>query len=175
MACLDKTTTMARDYLDGTSDKAAKDAEYVPSHKSIGSRSHKSSQPSSRAASMTSGQRRRALEATMLRTQEAERQTKAAMQFEKDRFDLGLKEIAEEKRRKLNELKINEKELADDSSVANDVNLAPLGVNDEDGGTGNLTADWVHSIVNQTERELGVPLPIDIISPASRGLDQATS
>ena len=65
-------------------------------------------------------------------------------------------------------------ELADDSSVAN-VNLAPLGVNDEDGGTGNLTADWVHSIVNQTEREMGVPLPTDVVSPASRGLDQATS
>ena len=65
-------------------------------------------------------------------------------------------------------------ELADDSSVAN-VNLAPLGVNDEDGGTGNLTADWVHSIVNQTEQEMGVPLPTDVVSPASRGLDQATS
>ena len=174
MACHDKTTTMARDYLDGTSDKATEDAESVPSHKSIGSRSHKSSQPSSRAASMTSSQRRRALEATKLRAQEAERQTAAAMQLEKDRFDLRLKEIAEEKRRKLNELKIDEMELADDSSVAN-VNLAPLGVNDEDGGTGNLTADWVHSIVNQTERDMGVPLPTDVVSPASRGLDQATS
>ena len=66
-------------------------------------------------------------------------------------------------------------ELADDSSVANDVNLAPLGVNDEDGGNGNLTTFWVHPIVNQTEREVGVPLPTDVISPASRGLDQATS
>ena len=66
-------------------------------------------------------------------------------------------------------------ELADDSCVANDVNLAPLGVNDEDGGTGNLTADWVHSIVNQTEREMGVPLPTDVVSLASRGLDQGTS
>ena len=65
-------------------------------------------------------------------------------------------------------------ELADDSSVAN-VNLAPLGVNDEDGGTGNLTSDWMHSIVNQTERAMGVPLPTDFVSPASRGLDQATS
>ena len=64
-------------------------------------------------------------------------------------------------------------ELADDSSVANDVNLAPLGVYDEDGGTGNLTADRVHSIVNQTERELGVPLPTDIVSPASRCLDSS--
>ena len=63
MACHDKTTTMARDYLDGTSDKATEEAESVPSHKSIGSSSHKSSQPSSRAASMTSSQRRRALEA----------------------------------------------------------------------------------------------------------------
>ena len=53
-SCHDKTTTMARDYLDGTSDKATEVAESVPSHKSIGSRSHKSSQPSSRAASMTS-------------------------------------------------------------------------------------------------------------------------
>ena len=174
MASHDKTTTMARDYLDGTSDKATEDAESVPSRESIGSRSHKSSQPSSRAASMTSSQRRRTLEATKLRAQEAERQTAAAMQLEKDRFDLRLKEIAEEKRRKLNELKIDEMELADDSSVAN-VNLAPLGVNDEDGGTGNLTADWVHSIVNQTEREMGVPLPTDVVSPASRGLDQATS
>ena len=174
MAYHDKTTTMARDYLDGTSDKATEDAESVPSHKSIGSRSNKSSQPSSRAASMTSSQRRRALEATKLRAQEAERQTAAAMQLEKDRFDLRLKEYTEEKRRKLNELKIDEMELADDSSVAI-VNLAPLGVNDEDGGTGNLTADWVHSIVNQTEREMGVPLPTDVVSPASRGLDQATS
>ena len=175
MACHDKTTTRARDYLDGTSDKATEDAESVPSHKSIDSRSHKSSQPSSRAASMTSSQRRRALEATKLRAQKAERQTAAAMQLEKDRFDLRLKEIAEEKRRKLNELKIDEMELAGDSSVANDVNLAPLGVNDEDGGTGKLTAVWVHSIVNQTEREMGVPLPTDVVSPASRALDQATS
>ena len=53
-SCHDKTTTMARDYLDGTSDKATEVAESVPSHKSTGSRSHKSSQPSSRAASMTS-------------------------------------------------------------------------------------------------------------------------
>ena len=105
MASHDKTTTMARYYLDGTSDKATEDAESVPSRKSIGSRSHKSSQPSSRAASMISSQRRRALEATKLRAQEAERQTAAAMQLEKDRFDLRLKEIAEEKRRKLNELK----------------------------------------------------------------------
>ena len=44
---------------------------------------------------MTSSQRRRALEATKLRAQEAERQTAAAMQLEKDRFDLRLKEIAE--------------------------------------------------------------------------------
>ena len=82
MACHDKTTTMARDYLDGTSDKATEDAESVPSHKSNGSRSHKSSQPSSRAASMTSSQRRRALEATKSRAQEPERQTAAAMQLE---------------------------------------------------------------------------------------------
>ena len=175
MACHDNSTTMAWDYLDGISDKATEDAESVPSHKSIGSHPHKSSQTSSRAASMTSCQPRRALEATKLRAQEAERQTAAAMQLEKDRFDLRLKEVAEEKRRKLNELKIDEMELADDSSVANDVNLAPLGVNDEDGGTGILTADWVHSIVNQTEREMGVPLPTDVVSPASRGLDQATS
>ena len=174
-ACHDKTATMARDYLNSTSDKATEDAESVPSHKSIGSRSHKSSQPSSRAASMTSSQRRRILEATKLRAQEAERQTAAAMQLEKDRFDLRLKETAEEKRCKLNELKIDEMELADDSSVVNNVNLAPLDVNDEDGGTGNLTADWVHSIVNQTEREMGVPLPTDVVSPASRVLDQATS
>ena len=167
MACHDKTTTMARNYLDGTSDKAT---DSVPSHKSIGSRSHKSSQPSSRAASMTSSQRRRALEATKLRAQEAERQTAAAMQLEKDRFDLRLKDITEEKRRKVNELEIDEMELADDSSVAKNVNLAPLGVNDEDGGTGNLTAaDWVHSIVNQNEREMSVPLPTDVVSPASRG------
>ena len=170
-----QTTTMARDYLDGTSDKAREDAESVPSHKSIGSSSHKSSQSSSRAASMTSSQRRRALEATKLRAQEAERQTAAAMQLEKDRFDLRLKEIAEEKRCKLNELKIDEMELAEYSSVVNNVNLAPLGVNDEVGGTGNLTADWVHSIVNQTEREMGVPFPTDVVSPASRVLDQATS
>ena len=109
---------MARAYLDGTSDEATEDAESVPSHKSIGSRSHKSSQPSSRAASMTSSQRRRALESTKLRAQEDERQTAAAMQLEKDRFDLRLKEIAEEKRRKLNELKIDEMELADDSSLS---------------------------------------------------------
>ena len=164
IACHDRTTTMARDYSDGTSDKATQDAESVPSHKSIGSRSHKSSQLSSRAASMTHSQRRRALEATNLRAQEAERQTAAAMQLEKDRFDLRLKESSEEKRCKLNELKIDEVELPDNSSVANDVNLAPLGVNDEDGGTANLTADWVHSIVNQTEREVGVPLPTDIVS-----------
>ena len=66
-------------------------------------------------------------------------------------------------------------ELADDSSVANDVNLAPLGVNDEEGGTGNLTAIWVHSIVNQTEREMGVPLPTDVVSTPSRDLEQASS
>ena len=93
------------------------------------------------------------------------------MQLEKDRFDLRL----EEKRCKLIELTIDEMELADDSSVANDVNLAPLGVNDADGGTGNLTADWVHSVVNHTEREFGVALPTDIASQASRGLDQDTS
>ena len=29
--------------------------------------------------------------------------------------------------------------------------------------------------MNQTEREMGVPLPTDVVSPASRGLDQATS
>ena len=173
MACQNKTTTMARDYLDGTSDKAMEVAESVPSHKSIGSRSHKSSQPSSRAASMTSSQQRRALEATKLRAHEAERQTAAAMQ--KDRFDLRLKETAKEKCRKLNELKIDELELADDSCVANDVYLAPLGVNDEDGVTSNLTADWVYSIVNQTEREKGVPLPTDVVSLASRGLDQTKS
>ena len=175
MACHDKTTTRARDYLDGTSDKATEDAVSVPSHKSIVSRSHKSSQTSSRAASMTCSQRRRALQATKLRAQEAERQTTAPMQLEKDRFDLRLKEIAEEKRRKLNKLKVDEMELVDDSSVANDVNLVPLGVIDENGGTGNLTADWVHSIVNHTEREMGVPLPTDVVSPANRGLDQATS
>ena len=70
------------------------------------------------------------------------------MQLEKDRFDLRLKENAEEKRRKLNELNIDEIELADDSSIANDKYLEPLGVNDEDGGTGTPTADRVHSIVN---------------------------
>ena len=122
---------------------------------------------------MTSSQRRRALEATKLRAQGAERQTAAALQLEKDRFDPRLKEIAEEKRRELDELKIDKMELADDSSVANDVNLAPLGVSDVHSGTGNVTTDWVHSIANQTERVLGVPLPTDIVSQASRGLDQA--
>ena len=140
MACHDKTTTMARDYLYGTSDKATQDAESVPFHKSIG----KSSQPSSRAASMTSSQ--------------------LALQLEKNRFDLIRKDIAEEKHRKLNELKIDDMELTDESSSANDVNLAPLGVHDEDGGTGFLTADCVHSIVKQTERELGVPLSANIVS-----------
>ena len=125
IACRDETTTMARDCLDGTSDEATENAESVPSHKSIGSRSNKSSQPSSRAASMTSSKQRRVLEATKLRAQEAERQTAAAMQLEKVRFNLRLKEIAEEKRRKLNELKLDEMEFADDSSVANDVNLKP--------------------------------------------------
>ena len=97
MACFDKTTTTAGDYLDGTSNKATKDAESGPSHKSIGSRSQKSSEPSSRAASMTSSQRRRAIEATRLQAQKAERQTAAALQLEKDRFDLRLNEIAEKK------------------------------------------------------------------------------
>ena len=32
----------------------------------------------------------------------------------------------------------------------------------------------MHSIVNQTEREMGVHLPTDVVFPASRGLDQAT-
>ena len=66
-------------------------------------------------------------------------------------------------------------ELADDSSVANDVNLMPLGANDESGGTGTLTVDWVHSNKNQAERELIVPLLTEIASQASRGLDQAAS
>ena len=57
MACRDKTTAMARDCLDGTSDEATEDAESVPSHKRNGSRSKKSSQLSSRAASMTSSKR----------------------------------------------------------------------------------------------------------------------
>ena len=146
MDCHDKTTTMARDYLDGISDNATEDAESVPAHKSTGSRSQKSSQPSSRATSMTSSQRRRTLEATKLRVQEVERQIAAAMQLEKDRFDLRLTEFAEENRRKRNELKMD---IADNSSVAKHVNLAPLVVNDEDGGTGTLTEGWVHLIVNQ--------------------------
>ena len=35
--------------------------------------------------------------------------------------------------------------------------------------------DWVHSIVNHIERELGFPLPTDIVSLASCGLHQAAS
>ena len=97
------------------------------------------------------------------------------MKLKKDRFYLGLKEFAKEKWRKLNELKIDGMELADNLSIANDVNLAPFGVNDENGGTGTLTADWLQSIVSLTERELGVPLPTNIVSQASRGLDQAAS
>ena len=96
MACRNKTATMARDYLDGTRHKATEGAESVPSHKSIGSRTQKSSKPSSRAASMTSSQRLSALEATKLRAQEAESPTADAVQLEKDRFDLRLKEIAGE-------------------------------------------------------------------------------
>ena len=46
---------------------------------------------------MTSSQRRRAIEATKLQAQKAERQTAAALQLEKDRFDLRLNEIAEKK------------------------------------------------------------------------------
>ena len=103
MACHNKTTTTAWEYLDGTSDKATEDGQSVPYHKSIDSRSQKSSQPSLRAASMTSSQRRRALEATKLRAQKAEPQRAAAMQLEKNRFDLSLKKL-EEKRRVLNEL-----------------------------------------------------------------------
>ena len=66
MACYDKTTINAWEYLDDPSDKATEDAESVQAHKSVGSRSHKNSQPSLRAASMTSSQQRRALKASKL-------------------------------------------------------------------------------------------------------------
>ena len=102
-----------------------------------------------------------------------ERQIAAAKQHEKNCFDLRLKGNAEEKRHKLNELK--KTKVSRWFKCYKRCNCAPLGVNEEGGGTGTLAADWLQSIVNQTVRELGDPLPSVIVSQASRGLDQAGS
>ena len=70
----------------------------VNSHKINGSRSNKGSlYCASRTACMTSSQRRCALEAMKFRAQETERPNAAAIHLEKERFQLKLKEIAEEK------------------------------------------------------------------------------
>ena len=68
---------------------------------------------------MTSSQRRLALEAMKLGVLETERQNAAAIQLEKGCFQLKLKEIAEEKRNKLNELQIEDYEMVDDSRKTN--------------------------------------------------------
>ena len=124
---------------------------------------------------MTSSQRRRALEAMKLGAQETERQNAAAIQLEKERFQLKLEEIAEEKRSKLNEFQIDEYELADDSSEVDGGKRTVLGTNEEDGVTGGETANWVNSIVGQSEGDAAVSHRVDNVSQTSGDSEQVTN
>ena len=124
---------------------------------------------------MTSSQQRRGFKAMKLRAQETERQNAAAIQLEKGRFQLKLNDIAEEKHSKLNQLPIDQYELADDSSDVDGGKRTVLGTNEEDGGTGEQTAIWVNSIVDQSEGDGAVPHRVDIVSQTSGDPQQVSN
>ena len=106
-------TDPALKFCDNPDNDAGANVESFVSRNSSASLSHKRSFSRSSYYSMTSSQRRRALAANTLKLKEVERQKEVTMQLEKDKHELKMKEMAEEKRVKVNELKIKEFELND--------------------------------------------------------------